>query len=306
MSYAVRPLKRRELYPEAHVDGRPLADGAPARWGRRAGRLLTSTGERAEAELERAIRSQPGAGRPNTLAVISPKGGVGKTTVSFLVGSLLATHLQTWTIAVDTNPDFGTLADLAPDNLRPTRSLADLLDDMDSIRTAAQLRPYVARLPTGLHVIGAPRDAEITACLSTERYGELLAFLSTFYELVVLDCGTGVSRPLARFAVERADQVAVVTTAEWITANVVLSALPHIRHDRTTLVLNRAHPALGENVQALEDRFRRERLHRLIAVPDDRQLATMLDTGTYALEALDRPTRVAIKRLGLAAAEQLV
>ncbi len=177
---------------------------------------------------------------------------------------------------------------------------------MDGIRTATQLRPYVARLPTGLHVIGAPCDTEVAVGLSTERYGELLAFLSTFYELVVLDCGTGVSRPLARFAVERADQVMVVSTAEWITANVVLSALDHLRHDRTTLVLNRAHPNLAENVEALEKRFRSERLHRSITLPDDPQLAAMLDTGTYALEALDRPTRLAIKRLGLAAAEQLV
>jgi MinD-like ATPase involved in chromosome partitioning or flagellar assembly len=306
VSYAVRPLKRRELYPEAHVDGRPLADGVPARWGRRAGRLLTSTGERAEAELERAIRSQPGAGRPNTLAVISPKGGVGKTTVSFLVGSLLATHLQTWTIAVDTNPDYGTLGDLAPEGLRPTRSLGDLLDDMDHIRTAAQLRPYIARLATGLHVLSAPRDAEVTASLSAQRYGELLGFLSTFYELVVLDCGTGVGRPLARFAVERADQVMVVSTSELLTANVVLSALHQLRHDRTTLVLNKAGRTLDDNVQALENRFRRERLHRCITVPENPRLATMLDTGTYALAGLDRPTRLAIKRLGLAAAEQLV
>ena len=306
MSFAGGPLKRRELYPGTRVDGRPLAGGPPARWGRRATRLLTSSGEREEAELERRIRAQPGAARANTIAVISPKGGVGKTTVSFLVGSLLATHLQSWAIAVDTNPDFGTLAELAPDGLRPTRSLADLLDEMDGIRTAAQLRPYVARLPTGLHVIGAPCDTEVAAALSTERYGDLLAFLSTFYELVVLDCGTGVSRPLARFAVERADQILVVSTPEWITANVVLSALDHLRHDRTTLVLNRAHPNLAANVEALEERFRSERLHRSITLPDDAQLAAMLDTGTYALEALDRPTRLAIKRLGLAAAEQLV
>ncbi|MDQ3435082.1 MAG: hypothetical protein M3481_10470 [Actinomycetota bacterium] len=306
MSFVAAPLKRRELYPRAVVDGRPVANGAPARWGRRAGRLLTSAGEREEAELERAIRSRPGAGRANTLSVISPKGGVGKTTVSFLVGSLLATHLQTWTIAVDTNPDYGTLGDLAPEGLRSTRSLADLLDDMDQIRTAAQLRPYVTQLPTGLHVLSAPRDAEVTAGLSAQSYGELLAFLSIFYELVVLDCGTGVGRPLARFAIDRADQVMLLSTAELVTANVVLSALHQLRHDRTTLVLNRAHPALGENVQALEDRFRRERVHRSITLPDDPQLATMLDTGTYALEALARPTRLAIKRLGLAAAEQFL
>ena len=32
----------------------------------------------------------------------------------------------------------------------------------------------------------------------------------------------------------------------------------------------------------------------------------MLDVGAYSLGALERPTRLAIKRLGLAVAEQLV
>jgi hypothetical protein len=43
-----------------------------------------------------------------------------------------------------------------------------------------------------------------------------------------------------------------------------------------------------------------------VTLPDDRRLATMLDSGTYSLEALDRRTRLSVKRLGLAAAERLV
>ena len=51
-------------------------------------------------------------------------------------------------------------------------------------------------------------------------------------------------------------------------------------------------------MQAIEDRFRAEHLHRAVTIPYDEQLATMLDTGTYTLDALERPTRLAIKRLG--------
>ena len=43
-----------------------------------------------------------------------------------------------------------------------------------------------------------------------------------------------------------------------------------------------------------------------MTIPYDDQLAAMLDAGTYILGGLCRPTRVAIKRLGLAVAEQLV
>ena len=49
-----------------------------------------------------------------------------------------------------------------------------------------------------------------------------------------------------------------------------------------------------------------EHLHRSITIPQDEDLAVMLDIGVYSLDALDRPSRVAIKRLGLAVAEQLV
>jgi len=294
-------LERAAVHPSTLVDGRPASVGATARFRRRMQTLLASSREREEVDLERRIRAQPGVTRSNTVALISPKGGVGKTTSTFLVGNLLATHLKLRVIAVDANPDFGTLARLAPDGRRSPKSLADLLDAADRLRTAADLTPYVSRLSTGLHVLGAPADARRAASLGPDRYGELAAFLATFYEVVLLDLGTGVAGPLARFAIERADQVVVVTTPEWVTSSVVLGALEHLQHDHTTVAINRARAP----VTAVEDRFRAEHLHRAVTIPHDDRLAAMLDSGTYALDALPGATRLAIKRLGLAVAEQL-
>ena len=298
-------LTRRDVHPVPLVDGRPATRGAAGRMRRRVQQLLVSQDEREEVELERAIRTQPGVSRANVIALISPKGGVGKTTSTFVVGNLLASQLKLRAIAVDANPDFGTLSRLAPDDRRSERSLADLLDDADGLRTAAELAPYVSRLPTGLHVLGAPSDAELTASLGPERYGELAAFLSTFYEVVLLDLGTGVAGPLARFAIQRADQVVLVTTPEWMTSSVVLQALSYLQHQRTTVAINRSRAGTTAS-GVIEERFRAERLHRTVTMPDDARLATMLDSGTYTLEALPRRTRVAVKRLGLAVAEQLV
>jgi MinD-like ATPase involved in chromosome partitioning or flagellar assembly len=301
----VGALERRDVHPAPLVDGRPAANGTTGRLRRRMQRLLVSQREREEAELERRIRTQPPVTRPNTIALISPKGGVGKTTSTFIAGNLLATHLKVRAVAVDANPDFGTLARLAPDDRRSERSLADLLADADRLNTAAELTPYVSRLPTGLHVLGAPRDAELTASLGPDRYGELVAFLATFYEVVLLDLGTGVAGPLARFAIDRADQVVLVTTPEWVTSTVVLDALLYLQHDHTTVAINKAE-LNSAAVDVIEGRFRAEHLHRTVTIPFDDQLATMLDTGTYALEALGRRTRLAVKRLGLAVADQLV
>jgi putative peptide zinc metalloprotease protein len=301
----VASLKRRDVFPTALVDGHPVGNGAGGRFRRQLQRVVVTSGEREEAELEQRVRTQPGVTRPNVIALVSPKGGVGKTTSTFLVGNLLATHLKLRAVAVDANPDFGTLGRLSSDARRSERSLADLLDDADRLRTAAELNPYVSRQPTGLHLLAAPRDAELTATLGPDRYGELVAFLSCFYEVVLLDLGTGVAGPLARFAIERADQVVLVTTPEWVTASVVLDALSHLQHDRTTVVLNKS-LLKSSDVPVVEQRFRAERLHRTVAIPYDEQLATMLDSGTYTLDALGWRTRIPIKQLGLSVAEQLL
>ncbi len=296
-------LTRREVHAGAVIDGRPAPNGT-GRWRRRFQRVLVTAGEREEAELERRIRDQPGVTRPNVVALVSPKGGVGKTTSTFLVGNLLATHLKLRVVAVDANPDFGTLGRLSAEGRRCPRSLADLLEDAERLKTAAELNPYVSRQPTGLHILAAPSDPGLTAALGPDRYGELVAFLSCFYEVVLLDLGTGVAGPLARFALERADQAVLVTTPEWVTASIVLEALAHVEHDRTTVVLNKS-LLRSSDVPVIEQRFRAQRLHRTVAIPYDEQLATTLDCGTYTLDALGRTTRVAIKQLGLAVTDQL-
>ena len=234
-------LKRRDVYPGALVDGRPAPNGTAGRLRRQLQRLLVSQGEREEAELERRIRTQPGVTRPNTVALISPKGGVGKTTSTFLVGQPARHPPQAARDRGRRQPRLRharaararTIAD-AP------RSLADLLDDADRLNTAAELAPLrLAPADRAARARRAPRrraDREP----GPDRYGELVAFLACFYEVVLLDLGTGVAGPLARFAIERADQVVLVTTPEWVTSTVVLDALSHLQHDRTTVALNKS------------------------------------------------------------------
>ncbi len=262
-----------------------------------------SPGEREEAQLESSLRRLPGVSRTNIVATLSPKGGCGKTTSTFLAGNVLASHLRLRALAVDLNPDFGTLADLAPDRARAPMSLVELLRDKDGIGSPGELRPYVSRLPSGLHLLAAPPDPAVMAQMTPELYAELLTFLRRFYEVILLDLGTGVTAPIATFAVDHADQVVVVTTPEWITNTKVQMALSHLRLEHATLVLNKVDGNAG--LKATERQFSRQRLSQRVAVPADQQLKTMLDSGTFSLSGLGRSTRVPIKRLGLAVASQL-
>ena len=284
------------------IDGRPARQGALAKLHRRGQRLTVTRAEQDEAQLEQRLVAHSGVSRANTVAVMSATGGVGKTACTFMIGNLLAAQLKLRVIAVDGNPAFGTLASLVPGRRQPERGLAELLNDSGRLFTAAEVGAYVSRLSTGLHVLAARRESDHAVRLEPDWYGELIALLSCFYEVVVLDLGPGVVGKFARFAAGRADQIVLVTTPDWAASNAGLDALEHLRQqDRTTVVINGS-----RSDTAIEDRFLSEDPHSAVTLPYDEQLAAMLETRTYSLGALRPATRTAIKRLGLAVAEQLV
>lgn len=88
--------------------------------------------------------------------------------------------------------------------------------------------------------------------------------------MVILDLGTGITDPLAQFAIERADQTVVITTPEWITAASVLGALRYLQLEEGTLVLNQA-PA-GSNADyrdVIEENFRLQAIATRATIPYD-------------------------------------
>src|SRR3954471_18957630 len=129
---------RDEFYAVPIVDGKPVANTLWTRLRDELRALLITSGEREEAQLESSLRRLPGVSRTNVVATLSPKGGCGKTTSTFLTGNVLASHLRLRALAVDLNPDFGTLADLAPDRARAPLSLVDLLRDNDRIASPGE------------------------------------------------------------------------------------------------------------------------------------------------------------------------
>jgi len=310
-------LRRGDVYRRPVVDGCELSDGLLARLWRWLEAVTTSAGEREEAELDARLRRPRRLTRTNTVAVVSPKGGVGKTTCTFALGNLIASHLRKRVLALDANPDFGTLASLAPDRERSEKTMLELVEDLDRLRSAPELEPYVSPLSSGLHVLAAPRP-EVMAEMTPELYGQLLAFIGRYYDVVCLDLGTGVHDPLAQFALSRSDQALVVSEPDFVTTEKVLKALDDLsagghwedgageRGERLTVVLNKAPAASSGDRQVVEAAFRGQGIARLVTIPADRRLRVMLDSATYALEALPRATRMPIKQLGESVAERLV
>ena len=269
--------------------------------------LLTSKGEREEAELDERLRRPSTVSRMNVIAVVSPKGGVGKTTTTWLVGDALASVARASVCAIDANPDYGTLGLLVPDARRSDRTLADLLVDHEDREppNAAELEPYLSSLVSGLRVLEAPSDLHVMATMGAQQYERLLELVQRQIATVILDCGTGLASPVARWAMGRADQVLIVTTPDWVTSNNVSAALRHVPARRATLVLNQVRSGVAGNRQAIADHFAAQAVERRHAVPYDEQLRTMLDSGTYELTGPKRATRLAVKRLAAQVGEDL-
>jgi MinD-like ATPase involved in chromosome partitioning or flagellar assembly len=314
-------FRRGDVYTRPVVEGREVREGTWSRLRGRVRTLATSEGERREQELDLAILEAPRATRTNTIAVVSPKGGVGKTTCTFIVGNLLADALNLRVVAVDANRDFGTLASLGPDDARVDRSLADLLPHLDHIDSVSDVLAYVSQLPSGLHVLAAPEQAEVMAAMTPETYGDLLDLLGRFYEVILLDLGTGIIDPLAQFGIRRADQALLVTTPEYVTADKVLGALRYLNAEagwdsggkeeslnrkRLTVVLNRAPSERSGDRKVIESAFRRFGIGRHVTIPYDDRLRVMLDSATYSLAELDRSVRLPVKRLGVDVVDRLI
>jgi len=275
--------------------------------GRRRG-APTSRDERRvrEEQLDAVIRRSL-EGRCHTVAVISPKGGVGKTMLAFLLGSVLAKVRRDRVVVVDANPDFGTLADLVP---RPTAAtISELLRILPAVTSAEQLRSVVTRTDTGMDLLAAPQDPAEMARLGSRGYAAVDELLRRHYDLVVYDCGTGFLDEITQFALRCADQVVLVCAQQLVTTKIILGAVAHLEETgfdlrRGTLVLNMAEKGgdldLGRLYAALQGR-----IGGIVQVPFDPRLQRDIDLGEFGYSRLRSRTRIALKRLAAEAVGRL-
>src|SRR5206468_10872349 len=121
------------LTSESLLHGKRAAPGSGWRRGvyRATGGLLRfgeSAAEMRRRDLINRVRT-PVAGGHHRVAVLSLKGGVGKTTTAVGLGATLATLRGDRVIAVDANPDRGTLSDKV--RLETAATIRDLLNERE-------------------------------------------------------------------------------------------------------------------------------------------------------------------------------
>lgn len=188
--------------PEPGVAPRP----APQR-GLRKRALSFGQGQKERLRAESAIRTP--LLRSFRIAVLSLKDGVGKTSTTMALGSVLAEARNDRIIALDADPNAGTLGR----RVRPqtTATVRDLLAAAPSINGYMDVRRFTSQAPSGLEVLaGGPGPAG--AGLDGEAYHRLIELLGNQFPVVLSDTGTGLTQDSMGGVLDLADQLVVAAT----------------------------------------------------------------------------------------------
>ena len=144
------------------------------------------------------------------IAVISLKGGVGKTTTTVCLGATLASLRGDRVIAVDANPDRGTLSGKIP--LETVATVRNLLNDADRIHHYFDVRRYTSQSPDRLEVLASESDPAMSIAFSEQDYRTAAAILDRYYNIVLTDCGTGLLHSAMAGVLALADQIVLVSS----------------------------------------------------------------------------------------------
>jgi MinD-like ATPase involved in chromosome partitioning or flagellar assembly len=240
------------------------------------------------------------------IAVTSIKGGVGKTTVSTLLGLVMAENRGDRVIVLDANPDAGTLADRLTGETAVT--VRELLRDLDRIHSWTEVSRYTS-LAGRLQVLASEQDPAAGDAFSREEYEHICAVLDRFFNIIITDSGTGLVHSAMEGTLKLADGVIIVgaptvdgagrasKTLDWLLAHghgsLASEAVAVLSCDRYSADVD-----LGR----IRDHFA-ARCRAVVEIPHDPHLAT---GGRVELARLRPATRDAAYELAAHMADRFV
>jgi MinD-like ATPase involved in chromosome partitioning or flagellar assembly len=187
-------------------------------------------------DLVNRVRT-PVAGGHHRVAVMSLKGGVGKTTAAVGLGSTLASLRGDRVIAVDGNPDRGTLSDKV--RLETSATIRDLLNERAQVSRYADVRAFTSQSSSRLEILASDRDPGVSVAFSADDYRAVARVLEHYYSICITDCGTGLLHSAMAGILELADQIVLVSSPSVDGARSASATLDWLEaHDYGDLVKN--------------------------------------------------------------------
>ncbi len=210
--------------------------------------------------------------------VLTRKGGVGKTTITTLLGMALARTREDRVIAVDANPDRGTLAERIPKSTPAT--VRDVVNLVAGIHGFTDFTELVSKDKTRLHVLASDTDPQLSEAFDEDDYNVVADQAGRYYSIVLTDCGTGVVHSVMKPTLERADGLVIVSGGSVDEAKLASETLTWLEVNGHADLVKNAIVALntatqGTNVVKLEEieTHFASRVRDVVRIPYDPVLA---------------------------------
>jgi MinD-like ATPase involved in chromosome partitioning or flagellar assembly len=207
-------------------------------------------------------------------------------------------------VALDANPDAGTLADRLTGEIGVT--VRQMLDNIASIDSLTAVSHYTS-LAGRLQVLASEQDPAMSEAFNRDEYEQICAVLARFYNIIITDSGTGLVHSAMEGTLALADSLVVVgaptvdgasrasKTLDWLVAH---GYAEQVADAVVVLCCDRVSPEIDR------DRVRGHFLARcrgVVEIPYDPHLAT---GGRLDLAALREPTQMAFLELGALIADE--
>jgi MinD-like ATPase involved in chromosome partitioning or flagellar assembly len=267
--------------------------------------LGPSARQREEDELARRISRQL-QGSYNT-AVLSLKGGIGKTSTTVGVGLTLAEYRGDPPCAIDANPDSGDLVERALGEglylQQSPRTITDLLKNIESVDSLTALARYMHHAGR-LHLIAGEQDPEVSDSLTAEEYLRIRKLISGYYSVALTDCGTGVTHNAMKGILQSADNLIIAagyavsgakrarSTLHWLADH----GYEELARNAVVVITDKDEVSSRVDKDAIEEHLSGI-CRQLIAVPHDRGVA---DGDLVTLDSLRPETRRAYREIAAA------
>ncbi|CAM2877779.1 MinD/ParA family protein [Saccharomonospora xinjiangensis] len=268
---------------------------------------LINPGESPEERRRRELVSrvnQPLRGC-HRIAMLSLKGGVGKTTTTTTLGSTFASLRGDRVVAIDANPDAGTLSQKIP--IETTATVRHLLRDADRVTRYSDVRSYTSQGPSRLEILASDADPAASEAFSEQDYLRVVSVLERFYNIVLTDCGTGLMHSAMKGVLDSADTLVVVSsgsldgarsasaTLDWLDAHGYGDLVA-----RSVAVINSVRPKAGSvDLDKLAAHFA-ARVRAVVRIPFDPHLE---EGAEIELDRLSGGTRAALLELAATIAD---
>lgn len=141
-----------------------------------------------------------GDGKGRVIAVVSPKGGTGKTTIATNLAVGLGAVAPLDTVLVDLDVQFGDVATAL--QMKPENSLAEAVHGPASTDTLV-LKSYLSVHTAGFYAVCAPDSPAVGDTITGEQVSNLLQQLASEFRYVIVDTAPGLGEH-ALAAIEQA------------------------------------------------------------------------------------------------------